>query len=189
MRIPRAYQSALFVVLALAIVAAVVVAAGPKRTFDALRDVAPGRLLVGAALMPAIWAVRILRWRVLLRAVGEEMSLAGLATGFCLGTVAGMLTPARLGELSVSGMVGRAAGRGSAEGASAIAVDRAVTFAFLAAGGGIGAAYLKAHGLSRPWIEDVVVVAVVILAALAIALMAAAQGWAGRYFPMALCWP
>jgi len=175
----RPYQSLLFAGLGVAIVAAVIVAVGAERTLRALAQASPGRLALGTALVLVVCGLRVLRWYVLLRAVGGRISVRGLVTSYFLGAAAGMVTPARLGELSAARIAGRAAGTGSAEAASAIAVDRALEWAFLACGAGIGATYLHTHGLSEAWLRHLVLVVIIILGLSSFILIAAVQGWVG----------
>lgn len=179
MRRSASYGSLLLMLLGVGILAAVIAGVGPGRTLRALRDIDPFLLLLGGGLLLGVWGLRILRWYLLLRAMGRPVAIAGLVTSYFLGAVAASVTPAQLGALGASGMVGRAGGVGAPEGASAIALDRAVELAFLAAGAALSAAYLRAQGLTSEWIGHVVLSIVVVLAVLALALIGAVQGWAG----------
>lgn len=172
MKDPARYGRLALAALGIGIFAVVVTLVGPARMLGALKQAQGSRILAGAGLVMGVWTLRLVRWYLLLSAVGGRVSIVQLLTGYFLGAAMGTLTPARLGELSASGMAGRAAGFGSAQGYSAIAVDRALDLTFLAAGGAIGAAYLSSYGLASPGVRHVAIGAASVLALLSLLLLA-----------------
>jgi uncharacterized protein (TIRG00374 family) len=120
----RAVQTAVLRLLGLALLAILVVAAGPRQLLDTLRDARWEWLLFGFLLNLPQLGLKALRWKWLVHWQGYELPYSRAILAYFGALLVGFLTPGRLGEVVKAFTVRNEAGAPLARGVASVVADR-----------------------------------------------------------------
>lgn len=145
-----------------------------------LAAAAPRYLLAAAALLPPIYALRVVRWRLLLAGVGIHAPFGRLLRLILIGGVFDGALPSPLFGDTVRAYASWQEGASKASAVAAVLMDRCVGFAALIACALPAALVLRGRGELAPGVAPLVAALAAATVVAAWLLLAPPRGWSRR---------
>lgn len=174
-------RGALGLVVGLVLLALVVSRVDPGAVIDHLAEASPRALVAAIAVVLLDLAIRGLRWRALLEALPGPPVRTGRPIAYlCIGYLANLLLPARLGDLARAYLAGSAFGRARLGILGTIVVERLSDGTTMLALGIASSLLVSGVATAQALATDTLVLAVAALAVIAVAWWLAERTSVGR---------